>query len=314
MRAWLRDHVDPVFQKIVRRLDPSTELDDHLIFVGTIEKRWPAPNETNGNQVGMSDCLRLAHDALRQSTSETAHTGGSPEDVIRRWRSLDCELDPTTPTDLPATAPSLEESVAMLAQPGIWSSDAKSAEQACAFVLRGLSLESWAQTFAPKAAADAISALPPKEWFIYKRGTFYGTASLLHVLIEVNARMPDWTPDPGTGEGFRPIRTGTLDVLDRLIRHIEVRRDDALRFATPTLRPDADPLLERLRFAMALIEAAELFRDLRYLNSAMKLVDNTLVALRRQPPKQESQSIRRHLAYVTTLAAQEALMRKVSSS
>jgi hypothetical protein len=237
-----------------------------------------------------------------------------PDDVIRRWRSLDRELDPTDSTDLMATGASLEKSGSMLARSGIWSSDPESAARACAVVLRGLSLDSWAQAVAPKVAGDALAALPPKEWFIHKRGTFYGTASLLDFLIEVNARMSDRSPDLRPEDGFHPIRTGTLDVLDRLIRHVEVRRNDALRFAAPAPREDDDTLLERMRFAIALIEAAELFGDLRYLNSAMKLIDNALVDLRRGAPKQESQSMRSRLAYVVALTAQEGLMRKVSSS
>ena len=73
-----------------------------------------------------------------------------------------------------------------------------------------------------------------------------------------------------------------------------------------------DPFVERMRFTTALIEASEVFQDLRYLNTAMKLVDRALTELRRPLRDQDGTSARhREIAYLTTLSAQETRMREV---
>jgi hypothetical protein len=313
MRAWLRDHADPVFQRIVRRFDPSIEMDQHLAFARIIEERWPAPAESDGDRAGAHDCLRTATGVLLRSTSGDADARGSVSELIRHWRFLDIGLDAATPTSVTARDAQLRKCGFTLAQRDVWGSEPGLAIRACAFVLRELCSDAGNQDDVLRVAAGALSALPPREWFIHKRGTFYGTAWLLRILIDANARIIDLDGDLQSDGEPRQIRSGTLDVLDRLVRHIEVRRDACLRFAAPTLRLDEDHLLERTRYSITLLEAAGLFHDLRYLNTAMKLIDQTLSDLRRQPPKRDSKAMRRCLAYVVALTAQEDLIGKAFS-
>jgi hypothetical protein len=132
----------------------------------------------------------------------------------------------------------------------------------------------------------------PRLWFP-KRGVLYGSANLLRALIRTAS-----APNSAT-------RDYTREVCDRLLRHLEVRREDYLPFQPDSRPADACDELERLRFTAALLDATELFDDARYLNAALKANDWHLRALR---SRSETQGLAR-LYYLHGFERQEALLR-----
>jgi hypothetical protein len=146
---------------------------------------------------------------------------------------------------------------------------------------------------APVLQAHA-SALEPRGWFLLK-GTGYGAAHLLRALLRTVRASPD-----------HPLASYTREVCDRLIRHVEVRRQQSLAFRSEALPLGADPRVERSRFALALVEATETFGDLRYLNTALKLND---WQLRHQRRRVASATARLH--YAVAIGRQESAMREV---
>jgi hypothetical protein len=208
--------------------------------------------------------------------------------------------------------PSLEQAARTLGGDDAWTQDPMLARRSAATLQRGLESDAWAQQSAHATAADALLAHPPRKWFLFKRGTFFGTSQLLVFLICVCARDHAAATDPDVRKSSDPVQTGSIEVLDRLIRHVEVRRGDALEFVEASVAADDDALTERMRFALALIEASTIFADLRYLNTAMKLVDAALVELRKERLQPGStRSLRRHLAYLVAFSAQESVLTEV---
>ena len=88
------------------------------------------------------------------------------------------------------------------------------------------------------------------------------------------------------------------------MRHAEVLRENSLVLDAGVLPVGADPLTERLRYALALVEASYAFGDLRYLNSALKLFDRFIGDARRG-----TDAARLH--YAVGVGAQERAMREV---
>jgi len=146
---------------------------------------------------------------------------------------------------------------------------------------------------APVLQAHA-SALEPHGWFLLK-GTRYGTAHLLRSLLRTVRASPDHS-----------LASYAREVCARLIRHVEVRRRQSLAFRGDVLPIGADPRVERSRFALALVEATEIFGDLRYLNTALKLND---WQLRHQRRREASATARLH--YAVAIGRQERAMREV---
>lgn len=106
---------------------------------------------------------------------------------------------------------------------------------------------------------DALTAgLEPARWF-RRVGTPYGRANLLRALLH----------HPGDAGRERYV----LEVCERMLRHVEVRRAEALCLAASQRRPPWRESTERLRFALAFLDAAERFGDLRLLNAALKLIE-----------------------------------------
>jgi len=145
--------------------------------------------------------------------------------------------------------------------------------------------------------ADVLPGLPPRLWF-RQRGALFGTARLLRALLAVadasEARTRDYT----------------RDVCDRLLRHLEVRRDGWLPFR-PAGRPaGAWDELERLRFTHALLDACERFGDLRYLNAVLKANDWHHRSLRRAGGVDPQQLALARRLYLQSFRRQEAQMRR----
>ena len=106
-----------------------------------------------------------------------------------------------------------------------------------------------------RALRTLASALAPGRWFP-REGVVAGAANLLRTLV-------------ADGEGA--LGDYAAEVCERLLRHVEVQRERALR-PRGEVAPDADRL-EQTRFTLALLEAAERWRDLRFLNAALKRND-----------------------------------------
>lgn len=297
-----------LFEAIVGRLDPSVGIDDHLAFARKLSASWPAATKDTAL---LHETFASAQRALDGSNDE--NDPNSLDRVTARWHALD-QAQKSAPGEIPESGSrlALDHEIATLSRKGIWAETPLEARDAAAILRRGLGDDSWCQANATHAAIQMLHAHPPREWFLFKRGTYFGSSRLIDFLIHVCALNPTNARSPDLREGTDPLLVGTVDVLDRLIRHIEVRREDALSFAVNSITPVDDPPTERLRFAIALITASEIFQDLRYLNTAMKLVDSALQKLkRRRLDLQDSSSLHRHLAYVVALSAQESRLREV---
>jgi len=144
-----------------------------------------------------------------------------------------------------------------------------------------------------RIAAGLLEGLEPKRWFA-RDGTAYGAANVLRALIALGA-------DPaGHAEARREIG-------ERLLRHVEVRRAAALRVrACDGVRP-WQARLERLRFTLALLDAAQSTGDLRFLNAALKENDRQRRAHARLRPARRVEDALLGLHYAASVTRQERL-------
>jgi len=308
MRALIGKTFGPLFEAIVGRLDPSVGIDDHLAFVRKLSADWPVTTTDTDLLYETFDSARRALDGRGNEIDPN-----SVDRMTTSWHALD-QARNSASDEIPESDPrfALDREIATLSQNGIWAEAPLAAREAAAVLRGGLGDHDWCRENAVNASIRMIHAHPPREWFLFKRGTYFGSSHLIDFLIHVCALDPANAKSPDVREGTDPLLVGTTEVLDRLIRHIEVRRGDALGFATNSITPDDDPLTERLRFAIILIEASEIFQDLRYLNTAMKLVDASLRELERSRlDLRNSSSLHRHLTYIVALSAQESRIREV---
>ena len=132
----------------------------------------------------------------------------------------------------------------------------------------------------------AVAIRPEGRWFL-RRGAWYGSAALMRALALA---------------GHEP---SGRRLFDRLLRHVEVRREGALAFLPESLPADAEPDLERARFSLALVDAAIRWRDLRYLNAALKLSDYR----HRQLGADQKLAAPVGLAHAACIARQESALR-----
>jgi hypothetical protein len=151
-----------------------------------------------------------------------------------------------------------------------------------------------------RSLADGLAA---DRWFLLKRGTLYGSANFLRALVAY------------ADEAGADLESYTRIVLDRLVRHLEIKRQDALGFAARSLPEDALPALERLRFTLALLTASRTFGDARYLNAALKANDRTfrLLAAHRPSAATAGRSVLL-LHYLASLMLQERTMGELFES
>ena len=90
-------------------------------------------------------------------------------------------------------------------------------------------------------------------------------------------------------------------LIESLLRHVELRRDKALHLSPPGTLDEG--WIERLTAAILLAQAAQVYRDPRYLNAAFKLIERAWRA-HRQPRLD-----RRHVLFLRGLAACESGVR-----
>jgi hypothetical protein len=112
---------------------------------------------------------------------------------------------------------------------------------------------------AARSVRELVHRLPPDRWF-GRAGTPYGTANLVRALVELAGE------DGACAEALS-------DASERLLRHVEVRRETALSFTAAARLSSGQWRLERLRFTLACLEIARARGDLRFLNAALKLND-----------------------------------------
>ena len=103
--------------------------------------------------------------------------------------------------------------------------------------------------------------LKPKRWFP-STGTPYGVSFLFRSLVHLCRTT-----------GRTSLRDKLRKIGERLLRHVEVRRQDALKFDRTGLPDDASVLMEHLRFTIGMLEMARLFQDTRFFNAALKMND-----------------------------------------
>ena len=84
-----------------------------------------------------------------------------------------------------------------------------------------------------------------------------------------------------------------------------MRREDYLPFRIDARPEDACDELEKLRFTLALLEAAHLFGDARYLNAAMKANDWHSRGFERSANKPAGDSQLVAVFYLASLSLQE---------
>lgn len=155
-------------------------------------------------------------------------------------------------------------------------------------------------------ATDILSAvienLPVEDWFS-SAGGFYGTSYVLRSFLALR-------------DCSRVFADYARDVSERLLRNVEVRRHRALRFRTSTVPVDASYLLERIRFTLSILDAADLYCDVRYLNAALKANDWHYGSVRRMkvPSKltpENAVDLMIILHYIMSIANQERLWEKL---
>jgi hypothetical protein len=110
-----------------------------------------------------------------------------------------------------------------------------------------------------RIVGELVRRLPPRRWF-GRAGTPYGIANLVRALVEISGE------DATCAEALS-------DATERLLRHVEIRRQTALSFPAAARLSPGQARLERLRFTLACLEIAVGCDDLRFLNAALKLND-----------------------------------------
>ena len=143
-----------------------------------------------------------------------------------------------------------------------------------------------------------IGNLTPDDWF-YPEGILYGSSFLLRSLLTLS--QVKWQ-----GLSVDYIK----EVSERLLQVIEIKRQRAFEFRMKSVPKDASYPLERLRFTLALFEAAGVFNDIRFLNAGLKMNDwntKTVCRIKVEPKSSSGNSLPLmiKLHYIMSIACQE---------
>jgi len=323
MRSAIRRLLGPVFDAVVDRLDTTVELGDHLRFaaalladgdpwgLGVVPDRGLAVHvvRANASSLGLAEPTWVGE----------ALVGGRPEDLALscpRFTGASYEVaEGREGIHLRCLSPQAVGSVGWperASEPresADWQEQTSEARHRALLVLTVLASERRTGPQVAGALQSLADGLAAHRWFLLKRGTLYGSANFLRALV-AHAACVDVGQPAGADLGAY-----TRTVLDRLIRHLEVKREDALGFAVGSLPEDALPSLERLRFTLALLAASRFFGDARYLNTALKANDWTLGVLKAEKPSAVTpgRSVLL-LHYLASLALQERAMKEFFGS
>jgi len=299
VRALVRRLVGPVFEATMKRLEATTEVEDHLEAVEAIL----AEGSTTAISAALVAQCRYELEPERESEPPESDRLEAARELAgllqvafgagRFERESEVQLGsllrPAAVPELSADDYALLEGADFGGEPAAVGAARRSATRMLVAVQLGTPVEAVREPLFALAAT-----LDPPRWLL-RKGTAYGGSALLRALVGLAAA--------GGGE---PPDALTRSLCERLLRHVEVRREEALAFLPESLPRDPRPPRERLRFAAALLEAAEHYRDARYLNAALKLVDWHLAG----PGRRGTDPVT-GLHYAFAVARQERLMREL---
>jgi hypothetical protein len=147
------------------------------------------------------------------------------------------------------------------------------------------------QAWARAALEPLAGAIEAKRWFV-AAGVRAGLAEALRALIA-----------SGVHESY------ACDVAERLLRHVEVKRADALAAPAISLETPSAREIEKLAWCHALLDCAASLRDLRFLNAALKTLDRAARVLERGA----APSALHALAYVSAVRRQERALSELGA-
>jgi hypothetical protein len=170
-----------------------------------------------------------------------------------------------------------------------WLDDSVPAEQIAAFLAKYPSQ--------PEAETGSIDVESARTWL----DNLPEDKVLVNgLLVPGSGHMLDWLAVHGDAAAKALVN----DNLERLLRHVEVKRKDAL--VAQQDKPDQDTLwLERHAVAVLFCHQAQCSHDLRFLNAALKLNDWAF------PYYQKPVSKQRLASYVQALNAQEQAIQEL---
>ena len=292
MRAVVRRALGPGFEALVSKFDPSIDPSEHPRFIEAMLSADALPEIqrfANAGAVIEWACSGLAIPVGPRPSA-------SPDTNTRE------PLDDSLLTLLPPFDRAPDLSRVLDAAPVLTWEEAPE-EQAAMFAR--LVSAAWAGRLAAEEGvryAEAIAAaLEPKRWFLAKRGVLPGSADALRFVLYVVREVSGVA-------GIEATRAYAEEVLERVLRHVEVKREDALELSA-THGP-GDEFLERLRFSHALLDAWNCFSDLRFLNLTLKTQDWHLRRLQRKPAGSRGAQWTPHfLFYLSAYARQERAMK-----
>lgn len=116
---------------------------------------------------------------------------------------------------------------------------------------------------AAKIISQLIITLPPNRWFYSGSSgrVIYGTSFLLRSLLllcKTNYR--------------NHFNDYTNDVCERLLRKVEIKKENIFNFVGNESY-NANLILEQMRFIISILEISSTYKDLRFLNAALKAND-----------------------------------------
>ena len=304
MRRMIDRLFTPAFDAIVGRFDPPVEFDDHLRFLDRLPTTFTVADEALNESLHAIIAtalgeIGLPHDRFGESTVALAASWaaghGDERALAAHGQRLDACINSSSETNLEIDERSFEA-----ASKGAFDwlqapEQASRAALACLVAERSGCIPS---TQIHAVLTELVSGFEPRQWFIARRGVLHGTSALLRALISyVHGHSDD-----------DPLGRYVGEVLDRLLKHVEVRREEALRLAE-TARPDASQAQERIRFTFALLEGSAAFGDLRLLNAALKRNDLHLAELCRKGRHRDDLWWIELAAYASSIALQERHMK-----
>ncbi len=302
MRRLIARVLGPIFHAVVDHFDPNVERDEHMAFAAALCRDGilaAGGDLEHATDVCGACCSRLGLPDPHLKTHDDPDSDRDPsfESCLETETALAwAQVSLLTDSPLPAARPPIAHASID------WEQDSASGRRLSRQLLQRLSNNDGYDPTLLDVIEPLMAGLSERHWFLLKRGTLYGTGDFLRALLSLIESAP-------TGQAEH-LRAYARCVLDRLIRHLEVKREDALSFSTSSLPHNADPTLERIRFSLVLLQASRVFADLRYLNTALKTIDWHLTRLRARHAT-SSLLDPAALHYLACLAEQETRMAEV---
>ena len=275
MRATLRRVLDPVFEPLIARLEQRITVESHLNLATDLFRRMSKYIEltTDSHNAcyiqALAGVLHLSK-VSRETNQQHKETIPVTLTIPFTWNANAVELDQhlstlyllshiENPVALSEPQHAIEEYLSQLADSGTWKQNNHLAPLLSASILFGINSNQISPAKAITFLRTLSESLPARCWFA-RAGVHNGSALFLSALISLQAK------------GETSLTPYLEDVLERLMRHVEIKREDALQFHTDATHKSF--LQERLWFVLCLLKASSLFQDLRLLNTALKMHDH----------------------------------------